>query len=49
MTGTRHKKSAMRMIKNGIHNGTWNSATRNYVLIKKIMLMCKHDYYTNLT
>jgi hypothetical protein len=30
MTGTRHKKSATKIMSNGIHNGTWNSITRNY-------------------
>ena len=35
MTGTRPKKSAMRIMSNGIHNGTWNSVIRNYYFNKE--------------
>jgi hypothetical protein len=30
MTGTRHKKSAMKIMNNGIHNGTWKKKKKNY-------------------
>jgi len=34
MTGTRHKKSAMKIMNKGIHNGTWNSVIKSYYFIR---------------